>query len=58
MIASPVIAAVPSGLGYLGLAYIVIWAAIGCYLIILDRRQRAIDRRLKELTPPDHAASE
>ncbi|HEU5001445.1 MAG TPA: CcmD family protein [Actinomycetota bacterium] len=37
------------GLGYLGLAFIVVWAAIGCYLIILDRRQRAIDRRLEQL---------
>lgn len=37
------------GLGYVGLAFIVVWAAIGSYLIILDRRQRAIDRRLDQL---------
>lgn len=41
------------GLGYLGIAFIVVFAAVGCYLIILDRRQRDIDRRLKKLRGPD-----
>jgi CcmD family protein len=44
---------VNGGLGYLGVAYIVVFAAIGCYLIVLDRRQRAIDRRLKQLAEQD-----
>ena len=46
------------GLGYLGLAYIVIWTAIGCYLILLSRRQRLIDKRLKELDREHRSASE
>ena len=46
------------GLGYLGLAYIVIWTAIGSYLMLLGRRQRMIDRRLKELRTPDAGSSE
>ncbi|HWD09246.1 MAG TPA: CcmD family protein [Actinomycetota bacterium] len=46
------------GLGYLGIAYIVVFAAIGCYLIILDRRQRDIDKRLKNLPRHDRDGSE
>lgn len=46
------------GLGYLGLAFIVVWASIGCYLIILDRRQRAIDRRLERLRAAEPPAGD
>ncbi|MGH2717229.1 MAG: CcmD family protein, partial [Actinomycetota bacterium] len=49
---------VNGGLGYLGFAYIVVFAAIGCYLIILDRRQRDIDRRLKKLRSSEDDAGE
>lgn len=54
-----ILASPPSGgLGYMGVAFVVVWVAIGCYLIVLDRRQRSIDKRLKELSPPESAPSE
>lgn len=37
------------GLSYLGVAFLAIWVGISGYLLTLSRRQRAIDRRLKEL---------
>lgn len=37
------------GLGYLGVAYLVIWAAIGCYLLLLGRRQHTLDKRLSDV---------
>jgi CcmD family protein len=37
------------GLGYLGIAYVVIWTAIGCYLLLLGRRQHTIDKRLAQV---------
>ncbi|GAC1363080.1 MAG: hypothetical protein NVSMB32_04290 [Actinomycetota bacterium] len=37
------------GLAYLGVAFLAIWAAISGYLVVLSRRQRSIDRRLKDL---------
>jgi CcmD family protein len=40
-------------LAYLGVAYLVIWAGIGGYLLYLGRRQRAVERRLNELQGPD-----
>lgn len=37
------------GLGYLGVAYVIIWTAIGCYLLMLGRRQHTIDKRLAQV---------
>jgi CcmD family protein len=37
------------GLSYLGVAFLAIWVGISGYLLTLSRRQRAIDRRLKDL---------
>lgn len=37
------------GLSYLGVAFLAIWVGISGYLLMLSRRQRAIDRRLKDL---------
>lgn len=37
------------GLSYLGVAFLAIWVGISGYLLVLSRRQRAIDRRLGEL---------
>lgn len=44
------------GLGYLGIAYLVIWTAIGCYLLLLGRRQHTIDRRLAQVQSELHSA--
>jgi len=38
-----------AGLAYLGVAYTAIWAGIAGYLLVLGRRQRAIEERLKDL---------
>ncbi|HLF70284.1 MAG TPA: CcmD family protein [Actinomycetota bacterium] len=46
-----------SGLGYLGLAYAVLWLGLGGYLWSLARRQRSLEKRIDEViehqrTPP------
>ncbi|MDQ4148442.1 MAG: CcmD family protein [Actinomycetota bacterium] len=38
-----------SNLGFLGLAYLVLWIGISGYLLRLTRRQRALEQRLEEL---------
>jgi CcmD family protein len=37
-------------LNYLGIAYAVVWIGISAYLLSLARRQRALEKRLKDLT--------
>lgn len=37
------------GLGYLGVAYTAVWVGIAGYLLVLGRRQRNLDRRLRDL---------
>ncbi len=46
------------GLAYLGVAYTAVWAGIAGYLVLLGRRQKAIERKLKGLQPPETTASE
>jgi CcmD family protein len=36
-------------LNYLGIAYAVAWIGISAYLLSLSRRQRALEKRLKDL---------
>ena len=38
-----------SGLAYLGVAYLAVWAGIAGYLVRLGRRQRAVEQRLRDL---------
>lgn len=38
-----------SNLGWLFVAFAVVWIAIGLYLVSLGSRQRALERRLEEL---------
>ena len=34
---------------YLGIAYLAVWAGVTGYLVALGRRQRAVERRLRDL---------
>jgi CcmD family protein len=36
-------------LGFLGLAFLLVWVGIVAYLLTVTRRQRALERRLEEL---------
>ncbi|HEX2259554.1 MAG TPA: CcmD family protein [Actinomycetota bacterium] len=36
-------------LGFLGLAFVVVWLGIAIYLLTVTRRQRALEERLEEL---------
>jgi CcmD family protein len=36
-------------LGFLGLAFVVVWLGIAAYLLAITRRQRALEQRLEEL---------
>jgi CcmD family protein len=38
-----------SGLYWLAIAFIAVWAGIGGYLVLLGARQRKLERRLDEL---------
>lgn len=38
-----------SNLAFLGIAYVIVWAAIVAYLVLLARRQRALERRIEQL---------
>jgi len=38
-----------SGLGYLGIAYVVVWLGIVAFLFAVTRRQRTLEKRLDEL---------
>lgn len=39
-----------NNLGFLAVAYAVIWVGLALYLLSITRRQRALDRRLDELS--------
>ncbi|HEX2053348.1 MAG TPA: CcmD family protein [Actinomycetota bacterium] len=41
------------GLGYLGLAYGIVWAGIALFLFSVSRRQRALEKRIAELSTPE-----
>lgn len=37
------------GLGFLGVAYVVVWLGIVGFLFVVTRRQKALEKRLEEL---------
>lgn len=37
------------GLGFLGLAYLVVWVGLAGYLLSVTRRQKSLERRLEAL---------
>ncbi len=37
------------GLGYLGLAFVLVWVGIALFLFSVSRRQRALEKRIEEL---------
>ncbi|HEX2180514.1 MAG TPA: CcmD family protein [Actinomycetota bacterium] len=37
------------GLGYLGLAFVLVWVGITLFLFSVSRRQRALEKRIEEL---------
>lgn len=41
------------GIGYLGVAYGLVFGGIAGYLALLGRRQRVIDQRLNEMQRPE-----
>jgi CcmD family protein len=44
------------GLVYLGVAYLAAWAGISGYLVLLGRRQRAVERRLRDLRSQERSS--
>lgn len=45
------------GLGFLGLAYIVVWLGLAGYLFSVSRRQRALEKRLDALVQAEKYGS-
>ena len=43
-------------LGFLAFAYLLLWLAIGGYLVRLTRRQKALEERIDELKKDDAAS--
>ncbi len=37
------------GLGFLGVAYVLVWLGIVAYLFAVTRRQKALEKRMEEL---------
>ena len=40
-----------SDLAWLFIAFVAVWAGLGAYLFTLGRRQKKLERRLKDLEP-------
>jgi CcmD family protein len=41
------------GLGFLGLAFVLVWVGIVLFLFTVSRRQRALEKRIEELRSPE-----
>lgn len=45
------------GLGYLGLAYALVWVGIALFLFSVTRRQRSLEKRVEELTASEKSGN-
>ena len=43
-----------SEVAWLFVAFSAVWVALGAYLVSISTRQKRLERRLEELSPPSH----